>query len=487
MACKHRLLAAPDSGYPPEIEAILVNRCAIAGCHNEASFSACDSLRLDTWQHLFEGDNSGAVIVPFSPQYSPLLYYVNTDSSSGPILLPLMPYQAKAPILSKAEYQTLVDWIAKGAPDKNGTIPFAADAATRQKIYVTMQDGSSGADLMAVIDARSKVIMRYLEIGSDPLNAELAHCVKCSGDGASAYVVFQRNGTIQKINTSTDQINGSANAGRGTSWSGAGICVDSANTHLLATNYMDATSGGKAISISTFGMIMDNYSYDDLVYPHAITANHNFDTFFATAQLGNTVYFFDDPSNRPIPLSIDGYPPVQSVDSSRNYPDPHDILMLPDYSKFVVSCQGTNEVRFMDAHSLTVADSISVGNYPQELAVSFQATTPYLFVSCQYGANPNPGALGSVYVINYQTLSVVKVLYGDFRQPHGIAVDDKDGLVYIFSNNGDGKGHTHGSVDGAKDGWYSIYDLKTLQPINGKRYITKTNTYSAAMRFQMGH
>lgn len=482
-ACRHKFLPAPDSGYPPEIEHIIVSRCAVSGCHNQASYSACDNLLLDTWDHMFQGDNSGAVVVPFSPQYSILLYFVNTDSALGPVFQPLMPYQAKTPVLSHAEYQLLADWIAKGAPDKNGNIPFGADAANRQKIYASMQDGMTGIDLIAVIDAKSKVIMRFLQVGINPAGLpESVHSVKCSNDGANAYLAFYNSSVVQKLNTTTDQIAGSAYIGGGGNWSG--LCIDSANTTLLVTGF----TNGKLPVVTTANMTVDpSRTYSGLDNPHGIVANNGFNTFYVTSQYGNTVYQLDDPGNAPVMDSIDNHAP-STTDPNGTAPDPHDIFMLPDDSKYFVSCQGSNEVRVMNTGTDSLIKAIKVGLYPQELAISRRAATPYIFVTCTQDINANvaKGNMGSVYVINYKTLEIVKVLYGDFFQPHGITVDDRDGLVYIFSTNANGV-KPHHAVAGQQDGWYSVYDLNTLTPADTRRYETKTNPYSAAVRFISTH
>jgi len=480
VACKHKPTVAPDGGYPPEIANIIVNRCAISGCHNQSSFSACDSLLLDTWDHMFQGDNSGAVIVPFRPEYSPLLYFVNTDSTLGPVFQPTMPYQARAPILSHSEYQLLADWISKGAPDKDGNIPFASDAATRQKIYFTTQDGQTGIDLMGVVDAKSGIIMRYLTMGSNPTEVESGHCVKFSEDGSNAYVAFYNSSILQKFNTTTDQIIGSTNLSVGTGWSI--LALDSANTKFLVSNWTD---NGSVATAFTNPMLVDPaQTYGALHYPHGIVANRSFDTFFVVSQFGNTVYKLDDPGSAPTNIIIDQSPFATQI-AGANTPDPHDIIMLRDYSKYFVTCQHTNEVRVMDAHADTLIKVIPVGVFPQEFAMSLRPSSPYLFVTCMQDSTGStiPHTKGSVYVINYNDYSVKTIWYGDFYQPHSITVDDKDGLVYVFSTNANGIPQHH-AVKGQKDGWYSIYDLNTLRPLNDKRYETKTNPYSAATRFK---
>ena len=63
--------------------------------------------------------------------------------------------------LSKAEYYTLRDWIAQGAPDKNGNVMFSENPL-RKKFYVTNQ----GCDNVSVFDDGRKVIMRVVDVGT---------------------------------------------------------------------------------------------------------------------------------------------------------------------------------------------------------------------------------------------------------------------------------------------------------------------------------
>ena len=125
-SCVHKPYTAPvvpAGNMPQEIADILVAKCAVSGCHNAASYTNADHLLLDTWEHLFQGSNSGSVVVPYSPVYSPLLYFVNTDSSLGLVATPTMPLStssAPATLLTKQEYTTLFNWFDRGAPVRNG-------------------------------------------------------------------------------------------------------------------------------------------------------------------------------------------------------------------------------------------------------------------------------------------------------------------------------------------------------------------------------
>jgi DNA-binding beta-propeller fold protein YncE len=74
-----------------------------------------------------------------------------------------------------------------------------------------------------------------------------------------------------------------------------------------------------------------------------------------------------------------------------------------------------------------------------------------------------PGKTGSVYVINYNTLQVVCRLYTG-HQPHGIAVDDENGRVYISNRNVTlgGPAPHHSSVCNGRNGYMTAIDLNSL-------------------------
>ena len=478
-ACVHKPFTttiANDGSFPQDIAKIIVGKCAISGCHNAASYTNCDNLLLDTWEHMFDGDNSGAVIVPFSPEYSPLLYFVNTDSSRGVVATPTMPVNTSAmpqSPLTADEYNKLKAWIAAGAPDKNGNIAFASDVATRQKIYITQQ----GCDLMAVIDAQKHVVMRYIPIGMST-SIENPHCTRVSSDGNYAYVSFLNGNYVQKIDTRTDQVIGNASVGTG-AWNI--LYIAPGDTALLTSNWQ---SDGTLAFTNTANMQVESilgggFTFE---YPHGITSNATYDTFFITAQIGNVVYKINRSASLYKMISLDGNPPSTST-ASGTAPNPHEILMTPDHSRYFVTCQTTNEVRVMDAHADTLITAIPVGIFPQEMAIS--TTHPYIFVTCQEDISMIPGRKGSVYMINYLTMEK-QVIYGDFYQPHGITVDDRNGTIYIASINSDAGGPAphHATACTGKAGWYTVYNLNTLQPLDSKRYQVTVFPYSVAARFK---
>ena len=477
-----------DGEYPKEVGAILINKCAVSGCHNQASYVYAGGLLLDSWSHLLNGSASGAAIVAYSPQFSPLLYHTNTDSSLGIIDLPAMPYSTPGkpmPPLSKTEYQTLYNWIAKGAPDKNGNIPFASDPTTRQKIYLTQ----SGCDLVAVIDAQTRVVMRYIPVGLNPGQIENMHDIEVSSDGMYAYIVFLAGNYIQKIDTRTDTVVASLNLGTINSFSyGWSILLISPTGNDLVTSDFLSSSPGFVTPVITAGnMQIGSWNAGpSFTYPHGIGACPSFDTFFVTCQFGNIVYKFSTnivPGKNPLfkQIPIEG---AAFITDSNKSVDPHQIQMSPDNSKYFVTCQRSNEVRVMDAYTDQLLDSISVGIKPQEMALS--ESHHYLFVACEEDSNAI-GRKGSIYVLDYtQTpLKIVKVLYGNFYQPHDITVDEKDGLIFIPSLNANPNGPAphHATSCGGRAGWYSVYNLNTLEPADNKQYNVLVYPYAIATRF----
>ncbi|PZF72075.1 c-type cytochrome domain-containing protein [Taibaiella soli] len=479
-SCKHEVkteVTPADGNYPPEVSKIIMNKCATAGCHNAASYQNAGNLLLDTWEHLFNGGSSGAAVVAYSTENSPLLYFINSNQNGNSDIAnqPTMPYNG-AP-LSAAEYTTIKNWIANGAPDKNGNIPFAGNPDTRQKMYLACQ-GAKACRLVAVIDAEKKVVMRYIKIGEANVE-ETAHNIRVSPDGRYAYVCFFGGTVIQKIDTRIDSIVGTAHLDTIGQWSVINIAADGKS--LMVSNWVGGNSGSLTI-VHTETMTADR-PLGGFTYPHGVAANPTFDTFYVPAQYGNVVYKFNSDGTYFKQIAIDGKQ-VNFSTSPGATPNPHDIMMLPDHSKYFLTCENTNEVRVMDAYADTVIKVFQVGTFPQELAVS--KSKPYMFVTCQEDQSSYPLSKGSIYVFDYQQLSFVKRIDASFYQPHGIGIDDKNNTFYVASRNFDHNGPAphHSSVCGAQNGWYQIFDLNTFEPVSGRRYEVTPDPYSFDPRFK---
>ena len=491
-ACKHEPYKQPVEvygGFPDDVGKIITTRCATSGCHNANSYTAAGNLRLDSWDQLFYGGNHGAAVVPYSVPFSPILFYINTDTAVGPVSPDnRMPPVDAGTALSTAEYNTIRNWIANGAPDRNGNVAFADKADSRQKIYVTQQ----GCDQVAVIDAERKVIMRYIAVGAAD-NIESPHVVRVSPDNQSAYVCFTGGLFMQKINTSTDKMTeqvklASINTTGTPSWNILYIAPD--GKKVLACNYQAA---GNVVQYDA-GTFSFQKFFDRMKFPHGVTSTADFDTMYVSSQWGNTVYKM--PANLTDftliqKISLNGQAAVQYDSKQSGQPDPHEIMITPDGSKIIVTCQSSNEVKILDAKTnqvlktFTVSDGVGV--MPQEIAMSRK--NPYAYISCSDTSNTQQYT-GSVFIFNYQTMQPVQTItanQGSFNQPHGIAVDDKDDVLYVININSSTSGPPphHVTSCGGKNGYYNIFkSTPPFTPVNLRKYEMLTAPYSADVRFK---
>lgn len=418
---------------------------------------------LDSWDHLFDGGRNGAVIIPYDIENSSLLYFINTHADLGTTAIPTMPLD-RTP-LSREEYLEVRNWVAKGAPDKNGNIPFGSNAATRQKIYITHQ----GCDLIGVIDAGKNVLMRYIKAGNS-LNNEIPDHIRVSPDGMYAYVCFWNGKLIQKISLVNDSIEAEAKLEE-ENWKNVHISAD--GQRLLATTWQSAT----VVTINT-GNMQIVQKYTGFQYPESIASGSS-GTLYITERFGNTICKL--PANGSIQkISIDGKP-LTTIPSDST-PNPYRILMSADNSKYFVTCENTSEVRIFDAQTDNLLKVIPVGRMPQEMALS--RVQPYLFVTC-LNDTVGSGMVGSIYAINYNTYEA-KRIEGKMFQPHGIAVDDRNGVFYVFSRNQDKSGPQphHMSPCNGRNGYYNIFSTSTLLPFNSKRYEISVDPYAADVRFK---
>jgi len=486
--------AITKSNFPVSVGTIFINKCATAGCHDASSAQNADGLLLDSWEHLFNGGYDGASVVPYAVLYSPMLYFINTDSTNGiPIAEPTMPIStttSKMPYLTKAEFDTISNWIARGAPDVNGNIAFSSNPATRQKIYQTQ----SGCNEVAVIDAKTKLVMRYIAVGSGTNEAQ--HDVTVSSDGRYAYVSFYIGNIVQKIDCIADTVVATCDmtpafppTGDG-SW---GILTLSPDNSTLMVSGFQQRSCVIAINTATMAVNLDlsiygggNYT-TQYPYMHGLANNATFDTFYACIEYGNEIlkwwYETGVPHFKVVTLNSLPATNASSITPPLT-PDPHQIIMSPDYSKYFVTCENSAEVRVLSTANDQLLDSIPVGALPQEMAIS--ASQNYLFVACmEDSTNTNSGSLGSVYVIDINTYAVVKKIYGYFYQPHDIAVDAQDGLLFISSTNISPGGPPPHHIVGCagRPGWYTVYDLNTLQPADANQYTVLVNPYAISNRF----
>ncbi|HZF99440.1 MAG TPA: hypothetical protein VEY71_00485 [Chitinophagales bacterium] len=466
-SCRKDLAPASMTGFPEKVNTVMQTRCAVSGCHNDRSKDAAGGLSLDTWGDMMRGGRNGAVVIPFRSNRSLIHLYTNTFEDIGVSLKPTMPVNEEP--LNRDEVMLLKNWINQGAPNANGLVAFSQNP-NRQKFYVSNQ----GCDEIAVVDAESKLIMRYIGAGSDP-QIEAPHYLRTSPDGKYLFSVFATGSVVQKFDCATDQLIGSVNVTQG-SWNT--IALNGDGTRGVISDFQ---SDGRLVLLDLLNMAVIK-SYSGLVNPHGLWVSDDFKLVYCTSQYGNFIYKIDitdveNPELEQIVLQ------PGAIASSVPSLDPHEILFSPDGSLYFVTCQRSNEVRVMDATADTLVQVLATGVTPLEMAMSH--TNPYLFVACSEEPSTNPRELGAVDVFNYETLQYIKTIKGNMYQPHGIAVNDAYRLVAVSNRNLDSNGPApHHTTDcGGRNGFLQLIDLNTLELVKGYRAELSGDPYSVTSRY----
>lgn len=454
-------------GYPPEIGKILVNKCAIPGCHNSISKDACGGLDLTTWEKMFEGGTGNSVVIPYRPDQSILFFAVNTFTDLGPALSPTMPLNKDA--LSREDVMLIRDWIADGAPDKNGFVKWS-DNPNRKKVYVANQ----GCDMISVFDTKTKLYMRCIDVGNTG-GTEAPHDMYVSPDGQHLYVSFFASNIFQKYKTSDDVKVGEL-VFPTAAWHSMAI---SGNSQYALVSHLDGDGIVSYVNLSTMTIIQNYSGMGFLVYPHGCTLNYNGTLGYITSQQGNFIYKIDmtspsSPDVSQIPLQTGDLPSYSGIYKA------YEVDFTPDYSKYYVSCQGTNEVRIFSAANdslLSVVPSIGV---PQ--TISFSENHPYAFVACM-ADSANPASQTGVTIINSNTMQQIGSL-NTGPQPRGLVVDDENDCVWVANRNINPTGWAphHTTICAGRPGYVTIIDMSTLQMIPGWRTQVTVDPYQVAIR-----
>ncbi len=436
-----------QAGYPLDVEQILVTRCAQSGCHNATSSVNAAGLDLSSFNAMLKGGNSGAVVIPFSPDQSTLFQFINTFPDLGPMAKPTMPINL-AP-LTRNEVQLLRNWIVAGCPNRDGDIPFSENAGTRPKAYITNQ----GCDGVSIVDAATHLVMRYVRVGGNPTQIENPHCLRVSPNKQDWFVCFSSGQYFEAYDAVTDTLRKRTFLGPG-NWNILKVSPDSRYVSVT-----DFSNNGKWVELDaqTLAVRRTIAGNGVLTYPHGIAYTKTQDTVYVTAQYGNMVYRIIPAIPQIDAISLQ---PGQAPVTTPQLLDPHEVLMSPDYTRYFVTCQASNEVRVMRTGADTLIAIIPTGVYPLEMALS--ANKQELYVVCQEDPNPiYPTYRGSVYVIDINTYVVKRKLYERFFQPHAIAVDDTHKELYVASRNVDPTGPAphHVSECVGRNGFFHVIDL----------------------------
>jgi YVTN family beta-propeller protein len=274
--------------------------------------------------------------------------------------------------------------------------------------------------------------------------------VRITPDGKYWCVNFISGHVVQVFNTSDDALVTSIDIGNAT-WNTIAYSPDSKKAYICATQ-----TNPKIVEIDLQTLAYTRQIPTD-GFPHGSYVTQDGTTLYVTSQYGNhlsKIYLSDLSYDN---VTVDG---SLTPNNTGNTYDPHEIIFSPDESYYYVTCQSSNDVRVFRKSDDHLEAVIPVGITPLEMAMS--ATHPYLYVSCMEDSLV-AGKRGFVYVINYNTNTVVTRVYTGW-QPHGLAVDDDKGVVYVANRNVNAGGpaphHTSGC---GTNGYVTIIDMNTNQ------------------------
>lgn len=454
--------------YPTSIGVIINTTCATAGCHDSKSFQAAAGLNLSSWTTLFSGSTSGSPLIPYSSKFSSLCYYINTYTDLGIQNVPTMPLNGKT--LSHSDVKLIEDWINAGAPDINGNVKWA-DNPQRKKLYAVNQ----GCDIVTVFDSETQLPMRFIPVGRKPIS-NVPHMIRVSPDGNYWYVIFIYDDVMQKYRCSDDSYVGDvpltpAAAGTGTGdadyWNSFVITRDGKRAYCASLE-----QNGKVCCVDLENRKLLHY-FTAQYSPHGIVLNAAEDTVYVADQYGNYFTKIDSgfTSDDIIVLLQNGVP--QSFYDPSN-PQPHDMILSPNNDEIFITCQTSNDVRVYSISLNKITKIIPTGVFPQEIVYS-KATGQY-FVSCTEDTTSFPGTHGVITRINASDYKPTNIACG--FQPHGLAVDESQHLLYVLSRNvlSNGPAPHHTNQCGGRDGFVNFIDLNTFT-ILPKRYELSADPY----------
>lgn len=464
-ACTKKVGELMYVDYPTQIGKIIVNKCAVSGCHNANSYTAAGDYNLSTWSDMFSGASSGSPVIPFNSRFSSLCYAINTYPDLGTQTQPSMPLN-KQP-LSKEEVMLIQNWIDAGAPDKNGTIKWS-DLSPSKKLYAVNQ----GCDVVTIFDAETHLPCRYIPVGNKG-SIESPHQIRVSPDGKYWYVIFINNNVMQKYSTANDQLigeipltpfaQGSGNENN-LDWNTFVITSDSKKAYCVSW-----TQNGRVAAVDLENMKLLHYSAS-LYFPHGIALNKNETKLYVASQTGNFITELDTAFSTANTLSLDD-------DLSINYAssvDPHDMILTPDGNELAITCQAKNEVRIFNVNTLKTRLKIPTGVYPQEII--YVKSTGCYYVSCTEDQTTYPSSHGVITKIDAVNFEPENIACG--YQPHGIAADNSKKVLYVLSRNisGTGPAPHHSSQCSGRNGFINFIDLNSFT-ILSHRYELSVDPY----------
>jgi YVTN family beta-propeller protein len=443
-----------ETMYPADIAPVMTQKCANSGCHDGKTNPA--SLALNTWDNVMKGASYGAVVIPYRPNLSYLFLHSNTYTSLGNSITPVMPPAYFSTPLDSASVVKIKNWIANGAPDKNGKILFA-DNPNRSKLYVA----NSGCDLVTIIDAETNLQMRYIGVGSKrhlqfaegngigPI--ESPHYLNISPDRKYWYVTLIQGKAVEKYDAEKDSL--VARLEIPSFGQVAHISITPDGTKGIVSNY---DAGNPAIAVVDLTTMTTTKIITGIGgKPHGLVFYDN-NTAYVAGYLSNIVYKIDLVTGDIIENIF-----TDNASLGKLNTNPYDLMFNQDKSKLYVSCSKTNEMLEIDPITNTITRRVTVGAKPLLFDIDFQTNS--LLVASQEEISSSFSSKGCVSVVDLNTFTLTKKIFGVGNMPRVVRVNAQKRIAYICCENANGVDPPHHASDCAgNNGHVTIVDLTTM-------------------------
>jgi YVTN family beta-propeller protein len=443
-----------ETMYPADISQIMTQKCATSGCHDGKANPA--SLALNTWENAMKGASYGSVIIPYRPNLSYAFLHTNTYLGLGNSITPIMPPASFSPPLDSISVAKIKNWIANGAPDKNGKILFA-DNPNRSKLYVV----NSGCDIVTIIDAETNLQMRYIGVGSKrhlgfkegsgigPIQSP--HYLNISPDKKYWYVTLIEGKALEKYDAEKDSL--VARLEIPSFGQIAHIDITPDGTKGIISNY---DSGNPAIAV----LNLTNMTVTKLITgiggkPHGLVFYNN-NTAYVAGALSNTVYKIDLITGDIVENIF-----TDNASLGKTNTNPYDLMFNQDKTKLYVSCSKTNEMLEINPVTDAITRRVNVGTKPLLFDIDFQTNT--LLVACQEEVNTSFSGKGCVSAVDLNTFTLTKKIFGLGNMPRVVRVNAQKRIAYVCIENFNGIDPPHHASDCAgNNGFVSVINLNTM-------------------------
>jgi len=453
-SCEQDFLVPTTAQFPPDIEAIFNTpysanniTCNTPSCH--ASENSAVGMDLTNWQKSLNGSNNGTMIIPYNGNWSHITSVLNSDTNIAPVTIVTLPEYHK---LDSQKVATVMNWINAGAKNADGQVAFT-NVAGSSKGYITNQ----AADLVAVLNANEKKVIRMIPVGGRASILDAPHYITISPDKRYFYVSLIQEGFIEKFDvnvdypfTKTDRMQAGLNP--------AHIVIAPNGNSGYVTNF-DASGTERMVrkfSTNPFEII-DTVSNVKMKAPHGMAISNNGEYLYVASQIGEYIFKINL-SSFEIETDNGIDPSVPPTGNGTGMYKPYQAVLSPDNTLLYVSCTASNQVRVYNASDLTLINTIPVGANP--LLMKFTNDGNYLFV-----CNKNDS---SVTVINAASQSVQTIIQGVGIQPHGVDFTSDGQYAIISCETQSGFDGHHPTVGSKKYGVSRIIKVAGFELLSDK-------------------